>query len=87
MNSSMVSTIHFSLHKNVNERGTSNPPEGICDACILTTLEFRNFSIFNKKINIARDFSYHLNLFLRHYGGQLKTLVDQEAGEKINCKE
>ena len=28
----MVSTTHFSLHKNVNERGTSNPPEGIADA-------------------------------------------------------
>ena len=25
--SSMVSTNHFSLHENVNERGTSNPPE------------------------------------------------------------
>ena len=24
--------------------------------------------------------------FLRHYDGQLKTAVEQEAGEKIDCK-
>ena len=24
--------------------------------------------------------------FLRHYGGQLKTSVEQEAAEKIDCK-
>ena len=28
----------------------------------------------------------HVNIFLRHYGGQLKTAVEQEAGEKIDCK-
>ena len=28
----------------------------------------------------------HVNIFLRHYGGQLKTAVEQEAGEKIACK-
>ena len=25
---------------------------------------------------------YHENLLLRHYGGQLKTTVEQEAGDK-----
>ena len=24
--------------------------------------------------------------FLRYYGGQLKTAVEQEAGEKVDCK-
>ena len=24
--------------------------------------------------------------FLRHYGGQLKTAIEKEAGEKIDCK-
>ena len=28
----------------------------------------------------------HVNIFLRHYGGQLKTAVEQDAGEKIACK-
>ena len=28
----------------------------------------------------------HESFFLRHYGGQLKTVVEQEAGEKIDCK-
>ena len=28
----------------------------------------------------------HVNIVLRHYGGQLKTAVEQEAGEKIDCK-
>ena len=28
----------------------------------------------------------HVIVFLRHYGGQLKTAVKQEAGEKIYCK-
>ena len=28
----------------------------------------------------------HVNVFLRHYGGQLKTAVEQEAGEHIDCK-
>ena len=28
----------------------------------------------------------HMNIFLRHYGGQLKTVVEQEACEKIGCK-
>ena len=32
MNFSMVLTTYFSLHKNVNERGTSNTPEEIGDA-------------------------------------------------------
>ena len=27
----------------------------------------------------------HVNVLLRHYGGQLKTAVEQEAGEKIDC--
>ena len=28
----------------------------------------------------------HLNVLLRHYGGQLKTALEQEAGEKIDDK-
>ena len=40
MNSSMVVTTHFSLHENVNEKGTSNPPEGIGDA-----LYFNDFRV------------------------------------------
>ena len=28
----------------------------------------------------------HVNVFLSHYGGQLKTAVEQEAGEKIDWK-
>ena len=28
----------------------------------------------------------HVNVFLRHYGGQLKTAVEQEAGGKIDWK-
>ena len=28
----------------------------------------------------------HGNVFLRHYGGQWKTAVEQEAGENIDCK-
>ena len=28
----------------------------------------------------------HVNLILRYYGGQLKTAIEQEAGEKIDCK-
>ena len=27
-----------------------------------------------------------MDLTLRHYGGQLKTVVEREAGEKIDCK-
>ena len=27
-----------------------------------------------------------VNVFLRHYGRQLKTALEQEAGEKIDCK-
>ena len=40
MISSMVLTIYFSLHKNVNERRTCNTPEGIGD-----TLYFNNFRV------------------------------------------
>ena len=29
---------------------------------------------------------FHVNVFLRHYGGQLKAAVEQELGEKIDCK-
>ena len=28
----------------------------------------------------------HVNVFFRHYGGQLKTAVEREVGEKIYCK-
>ena len=28
----------------------------------------------------------HMNIFLHYYGGQLKTVVEHEAGEKIGCK-
>ena len=28
----------------------------------------------------------HVNILLSHYGGQLKTAVEQEEGEKIDCK-
>ena len=28
----------------------------------------------------------HVNVFLRHYGGQLKTVVKHEAGKKIDWK-
>ena len=28
----------------------------------------------------------HVNVFLRHHGGQLKTAVEQEAGKKIDWK-
>ena len=27
-----------------------------------------------------------MNVFLCHYGGQLKTTVEQKAGKKIDCK-
>ena len=29
---------------------------------------------------------YHVNLFLQHHGGQLKTAVEQEVDEKIERK-
>ena len=63
MNSSMVPTAHFSLHENVNERGTSNPSKGIRNTLYLKDFRFpKNFSIFffNKKINIERDFSWNM---------------------------
>ena len=28
----------------------------------------------------------HVNVLLRHYGGQLKTAIEQEVGEKIDPK-
>ena len=64
MNSSVVWTTHFSLHENVNERRTSNPPEGIGDALYFYDFKSsKNVSIlfFNKKINIARDLPWNMS--------------------------
>ena len=53
----------FSLHENFSERGISNSLEGIGN-----TLYFNDFRVpktyiflFNKKVNIARDFSWNMS--------------------------
>ena len=46
----MVLTTFFSLHKNVNERGTSNPPEGIGDAFYFNDFGVPNISPFSSLI-------------------------------------
>ena len=43
-------------------------------------------SIFSVPIPRHKSRLSHVNIYLRHYGGQLKTAVEQEAGEKIGCK-
>ena len=42
--------------------------------------------IFSVPIPCHKSRLSHLNDFLRHYGGQLKTVVEQEAGGKIEWK-
>ena len=42
-------------------------------------------AVFSVPIPRHKSRLYHVNLFLRHYGGQLKTAVEQETGE-IECK-
>ena len=42
-------------------------------------------AVFSVPIPRHKSRLYHVNLFLRHYGRQLKTAVEQETGE-IECK-
>ena len=37
-------------------------------------------------VPILRNKSHFSHVFLRYYGGQLKTAVEQKAGDKIGCK-
>ena len=48
-----------------------------------TTSKITSFSV---PIPRQKSRLSHVNIILRHYGGQLKTAVEQEAGEKIDCK-
>ena len=50
---------------------------------ILKNLGMGEFSI---PMSRQKSRIFHVNLFLRHYGRQLKTTVVQEAGEKIDFK-
>ena len=43
-------------------------------------------SLFSVPIPRHKSHLSHVNIFLRHYGGQLKTAVEQEVGEKIGFK-
>ena len=45
-----------------------------------------NSNLFSVPIPRQKSRLSHVNGFLRHYGGQLKTKVEPEAGEKIDCK-
>ena len=50
---------------------------------ILKNLGMGEFSI---PMSRQKSRIFHVNLLLRHYGGQLETTVEQEAGKKIDCK-
>ena len=49
--------------------------------CLISEVIHPRYLIIRHKAKL-----YHLNLLLCHFGGQLKTAVEQEVGEKIDCK-
>ena len=62
MNSSMVLTTYFSLHKNVNERRTSNTPEGIGDP-----LYFNDFRVSKTFLFFSLIKNKHSERFVMEY--------------------
>ena len=42
-------------------------------------------NLFSVPIPCHKSRLSHVNVVLRYYAGQLKTAIEQEAGEKIDC--
>ena len=54
-----------------------------CNYCTKNyTYLFSIFSLFST----SQITHFSRGCFIHHYGGQLKTAVEKEAGEKIDCK-